>query len=78
MGKIISAVAVLAFVATTGAFAAAPHQQSTQTYVSSSMTGSAAGNPNVPGATGSVIVRGDHSTIAGDALATQMQRNGRI
>jgi hypothetical protein len=35
-------------------------------------------NPNVPGATGRTIVRGDHSTIAGDALATEMQRTGRV
>jgi hypothetical protein len=34
-------------------------------------------NPNVPGATGRTIVLGDHSTIAGDATATQMQRTGR-
>jgi hypothetical protein len=33
-------------------------------------------NPNVPGATGRTIVRGDNSTIAGDALATEMQRTG--
>jgi hypothetical protein len=35
-------------------------------------------NPNVPGATGRTIVPGDHSTIAGDAAATQMQRSGRV
>jgi hypothetical protein len=35
-------------------------------------------NPNVPGATGRTIVRGDHSTIAGDAEATEMQRSGRV
>jgi hypothetical protein len=35
-------------------------------------------NPNIPGATGRTIVLGDHSTIAGDAAATQMQRTGRF
>ena len=33
-------------------------------------------NPNIPGATGRTIVLGDNSTIAGDALATEMQRTG--
>jgi alpha/beta hydrolase fold len=33
-------------------------------------------NPNIPGATGRTIVPGDNSTIAGDALATQMRRTG--
>ena len=33
-------------------------------------------NPNVPGATGRTIVRGDRSTIAGDAEATRMQQEG--
>jgi hypothetical protein len=31
-------------------------------------------NPNVPGATGSTVVRGDNSTIAGDRAATIEQR----
>jgi hypothetical protein len=37
-----------------------------------------AANPNMPGATGRVIVPGDNSTIAGDADATLMQRTGRV
>jgi hypothetical protein len=37
-----------------------------------------ADDPNVPGATGRVIVPGDNSTIAGDSLATLMQRTGRV
>lgn len=37
-----------------------------------------AANPNVPGATGRVIVRGNNSTIAGDAAATRMQQTGTI
>jgi hypothetical protein len=35
-----------------------------------------AANPNFPGATGRVIVRGDNSTIAGDEAATQMEQTG--
>jgi hypothetical protein len=35
-------------------------------------------DPNVPGATGTTIVPGDNSTIAGDAAATLMQRTGSI
>jgi hypothetical protein len=31
-------------------------------------------DPSVPGATGSTVVRGDHSTIAGDNAATVEQR----
>ena len=33
-------------------------------------------DPNTPGATGRTIVRGDNSTIAGDAQATRMQQTG--
>ena len=39
-------------------------------------TEQSASNPNVPGATGRTIVRGDCSTIAGDAKATRMQQEG--
>ncbi len=35
-------------------------------------------NPNVPGATGETIVRGDRSTIAGDARATVEQKTGEV
>ena len=35
-------------------------------------------NPHAPGATGHVIVRGDNSTIAGDAAATLMQQTGQL
>jgi hypothetical protein len=37
-----------------------------------------AANPNVPGATGRTIIRGNNSTIAGDAAATRMQRTGTV
>ena len=37
-------------------------------------TQQAAANPNVPGATGTTIVPGDNSTIAGDAGATRLQQ----
>jgi hypothetical protein len=33
-------------------------------------------NPEVPGATGSTIVRGDHSTIEGDRQGTIQQKTG--
>jgi hypothetical protein len=33
-------------------------------------------NPNVPGATGDTIVRGDHSTVAGDKNATYWLKAG--
>ncbi|HEY0182441.1 MAG TPA: hypothetical protein VGC09_06485 [Rhodopila sp.] len=53
------------------------HPATNLTYSSTStMVGGYAANPNVPGATGQAIVPGDHSTIAGDALATQMERTG--
>jgi hypothetical protein len=39
-------------------------------------TQQAAANPNVPGATGTTIVPGDNSTIAGDAEATRTQQTG--
>jgi hypothetical protein len=35
-----------------------------------------AANANVPGATGRTIVIGNHSTIADDTEATEMQRTG--
>ncbi len=35
-----------------------------------------ASNPHVAGATGRTIVLGNHSTIASDAEATEMQRTG--
>jgi hypothetical protein len=48
-------------------------------YTSSSSTPASRGvptyaNPNVPGATGDTIVRGDDSTIAGDRAATLEQK----
>jgi hypothetical protein len=42
----------------------------------SRMFSSNAADPNFPGATGRVIVRGDNSTIAGDEAATQMEQTG--
>ena len=43
---------------------------------SAQATEQSASNPNVPGATGRTIVRGDRSTIAGDADATRIQQEG--
>ena len=37
-----------------------------------------AANPTVPGATGTTIVPGDHSTIAGDRAATLEQQMGFV
>jgi hypothetical protein len=58
----------------------APAQATTQTYSSQSTTTfrptSAFNNSAVPGATGFTIVSGDNSTVAGDRMATEMQRTG--
>ncbi len=37
-----------------------------------------AADPNVPGATGETIVKGDNSTIAGDRKATREQKAGTM
>jgi hypothetical protein len=56
-----------------------PATQSTSlTYSSTISPFGDAANPNVPGATGRTIVPGDNSTIAGDAMDTQMERTGAI
>jgi hypothetical protein len=61
------------------ASAKSPAPQSTSlTYSNTiSLFGSAA-NPDVPGATGRTIVPGSNSTIAGDTMATQMERTGAL
>src|ERR1700679_3104809 len=56
-------------------------QQSSLTYYSNTVSpiaSGAASNPAVEGATGRTIVIGDHSTIHGDAWATQWERGGSI
>jgi hypothetical protein len=59
------------------ASANSPTPQSTSlSYSSTSSPFVDAANPNVPGATGQTIVPGDNSTIAGDAMATQIERTG--
>jgi hypothetical protein len=42
----------------------------------SQMKNGSATNPRQPGATGSTIVRGDRSTIAGDQKATTLRKTG--
>lgn len=89
MTRIITAFTVLTVALGTAAFAgttapaasASGHQPApaSLTYSSRNTTyrpASMAMNPTVPGATGSTIVPGDNSTIAGDAKATQMERTG--
>jgi hypothetical protein len=59
---------------------AATAQAATQTYTSQSTTAfrptNAFNNSAVPGATGFTIVPGDNSTVAGDHMATEVQRTG--
>jgi hypothetical protein len=59
---------------------AAPAQPTLQTYNSQSTTmfrpTNAFNDSAVPGATGSTIVPGDASTVAGDRMATEMQQTG--
>jgi hypothetical protein len=59
---------------------AAPAQPTLQTYSSQSTTmfrpATIFNNAAVPGATGSTIVPGDASTVAGDRMATEMQQTG--
>jgi hypothetical protein len=49
-------------------------RNASDTPVAASTTLPADDNPRVPGATGDAIVKGDHSTIAGDRKATAEQR----
>jgi hypothetical protein len=86
MNRMITTLTVLSFSLGTAAFAATPNHNKSARANSSSVTlssqnsislaGDYAADPAVPGATGRAIVPGDHSTIAGDRLATQMERTG--
>jgi hypothetical protein len=88
----ITALTILIFVLGSTAYAASPSPVSRSTAGSTNSVSSAslayssknepianyAANPNIPGATGRVIVRGDNSTIAGDEAATQMEQTGSL
>jgi hypothetical protein len=85
MNRMIKVLTVICVALNTAACTETPTQASTAPIASSSVTLSSEStnggasdvtDPNVPGATGRTIVLGDNSTIAGDALATQMQRTG--
>jgi hypothetical protein len=60
------------------ASAKSPTPHTTATYSSTSSLFGDAANPDFPGATGRTIVPGSNSTIAGDSMATQMERTGSI
>ncbi|WP_158931012.1 hypothetical protein [Acidisphaera sp. S103] len=80
MTKIIAALTVLTFVLGPAAYADASMADSPVSVSTSVMPNTrgniAASNPNVPGATGSTIVRGNTSTISEDAKATRQQQTG--
>jgi hypothetical protein len=75
MSQMTKVLTVICVALNTAACTETPTQVSTAPIASSS-GGSDVTDPNVHGATGRTIVLGDSSTIAGDALATQMQRTG--
>jgi hypothetical protein len=92
MAKFVTALTVMTFALGAAAYAGTPAtvkspaasanspapQSTSLTYSNTiSMFGDAA-NPSAPGATGRTIVPGDNSTVAGDAMATQMERSGAI
>ena len=90
MTRIMTALTILTLALGSAAYAGAPSSVLPPTaasansptptsgaYISESrMISSYATNPNFPGATGRVIVRGDNSTIAGDEAAKQMEQTG--
>jgi hypothetical protein len=85
MNQMTKVLTVICVALNTAACTETPTQVSTAPIASSSVTlsgestkggASDVTDPNIPGATGRTIVLGDRSTIAGDALATQMQRTG--
>ncbi len=94
MGKMVTLLAVMTFGLGTAAYAGTPSAATSTVATSSnapsprttsltysntsSVFGGAAGNPDVPGATGQTIVRGTSSTIGGDAVATEMERTGAL
>ncbi len=94
MGKVVTVLTALTLAMGTAAYAGTPvsvnraapvstqgqsQQASSLTYSNtSSLFDAGAGNPDVPGATGRTIVPGTSSTIAGDSMATNMERTGAL
>lgn len=80
MTKIIIALTVLTSVLGSAAYAGATMTDSSASVSTSVMPRErgniAASDPNVPGATGRTIIRGNTSTISGDAKATREQQTG--
>jgi hypothetical protein len=90
MAKFVTALTAMTFALGAAAYAGTPAtvktpaasanspapQPTSLSYSSTSSPFVDAANPNLPGATGRTIVPGDNSTIAGDAMATQMERTG--
>lgn len=77
MTRMIATLTVLSFVLGTAAYADSSVPAST-----SAMPGKrghiAASNPNLPGATGRTVIRGNTSTISGDAKATRQQQTSTV
>ena len=92
MSKFVTALTVLTFSLGAAAYAGTPAtvtspaassrspapQRTSLTYSNTIPLFGDAANPNVPGATGRTIVRGTSSTIAGDAMTTNMERTGAL
>ena len=89
MNRMIGLSAALSLVLGTAAYAASPQSASSaplsnglafngQGTITSTVPILNAANPNVPGATGRTIVRGNNSTISGGAAATRMQQTGMV
>jgi hypothetical protein len=91
MAKFVTALTVLTFALGAAAYAGTPststpatagaanvpaQQPASLTYSNTVPLFGDAANPNVPGATGRTLVPGSNSTIAGDSMATQMERIG--
>ncbi len=71
--------AILALTPLAGAVAqgtTSPGMKAGSSSEASEMKNGSAANPRQPGATGTTVVPGNHSTIAGDAKATASRKSG--
>ncbi len=90
MKRMIGLSAALSLVLGTAAYAASPKSApptsappkalafNSQGTITGTVPIFSAANLNVPGATGRTIIRGNNSTIARDAEATEMQQTGAV
>lgn len=79
--RLLPIAAAILTISTAAAFAQANSpvgsgRVSPETYATSPSAPAADANPNTPGATGTALVPGDASTIAGDRNATAEERTG--